>query len=477
MSKEATIVTEQRAEPSSDDIIDLLMSILSDGHDHPEVWEEIPVLSSHLPDLSSAIGQRISLESNQSNRLALSLLKLIALGSDGELQLALSEIEDIAAMHSQSALVQGAVFHLHKLADPLNPKFNLAGKICTVPFQQFDVLENSTHLCCASWLQQSAGDLSTTDWQSVWNSDEAQNIRASIHDGSYRFCNKTACPRIQANVLSPAKEVAEKNSLWEQIVNDQLTEMPAGPERVNLAYDRTCNLSCPSCRVERYAADEATRARYDEMQRTSILPMLKDARTVFVTGSGDPFASKNFRRLMHELTPEEYPDLGFRIMTNGMLFTPQQWSAFPSLHGRVHMLKISIDAATGPTHELLRRGAHWPTVLENMAFAGELLKDKQIDELELIFTVQQDNFREMGDAVDLAEKIGATGLYFTRITNWGTFTNEQFAQKSVFLSSHPEYSDFIEAMQDERLRNPLVILGNLNEFLKEPMEQVRLPSD
>ncbi len=34
--------------------------------------------------------------------------------------------------------------------------------------------------------------------------------------------------------------------------------MPAGPEDVNLAYALTCNLSCPSCRTQKIAADEAT---------------------------------------------------------------------------------------------------------------------------------------------------------------------------------------------------------------------------
>jgi hypothetical protein len=50
--------------------------------------------------------------------------------------------------------------------------------------------------------------------------------------------------------------------------------------------------------VERFAADEALRARFDRLQERAILPMLKSAKTVFITGSGDPFASKNFRALI-----------------------------------------------------------------------------------------------------------------------------------------------------------------------------------
>lgn len=473
MSKEVTIAAEESQQPGPDDIIDLALSILSDGRDHPELWNEIPVFLLHFPDFPALLLHRRSLESNIDTQVHLSLVHYIALAESGQLDAAFNGIEEIAVTYSQSALVQGALFHLHRLKDPEDPKFQLAGKICTAPFQQLDVLEKSTHLCCASWLQQSAGNLSTTDWQSVWNSDMAQDIRASIHDGSYRFCNKMACPKIQANTLVPADEISKETPLWDAIVTDQLTTMPVGPEVVNLAYDRTCNLSCPSCRSEKYAADSETRTRYEEMQRDRILPMLKEAKTVFVTGSGDPFASKNFRRLMSELTPEEYPDLGFQIMTNGMLFNPKQWEAFPSLHGRVRMLKISVDAATGPTHELLRRGAKWPTMLENMRFAGDLTKDGLVDQFDLIFVVQQENFREMGDAIDLAKQVGATGVYFSRITNWGTFSDAEFSRKAVCMPSHPEHSEFVDAMQDERLRDPMVMLGDLNGFLAEPLTTTR----
>jgi len=453
--------------PTADDIVDLMMSILSDRVDHPELWHQIPTFLDHLPDLPAVITQRLNWESDEAARSALVLILIMCFAARGQIDFALEKIEPLAIAYSQSAQVQGAVFHLHSLKDPANPKYDLQGKICPSPFLQLDVLERSSHLCCASWLHESAGDLSTTAWEDVWNSEKAQQIRASIHDGSYRYCNKMACPKIHANNLIPAEEMGAKSDLWRQIIEIGATELPNGPEAVNLAYDRTCNLSCPSCRTEKWAADEETRQAYDEMQTGKILPLLKDAKTVFVTGSGDPFASKNFRRLMLELTPEDYPELKFQIMTNGMLFTPKQWETFPTLHGRTKVLKISIDAAEGPTHEKLRRGARWPVMLGNMKFAGELTKQGLVDYYELVFTVQQDNFREMGEAVDLAKRMGASGIYFARITNWGTFSHAEYAHKAVFQHSHPEHAAFLAAMQDPRLRDPMVILGDLHEFINK----------
>jgi MoaA/NifB/PqqE/SkfB family radical SAM enzyme len=458
---------------SAESIVDLMLTVLSDGLDHPELWEAVPGFVDALPDLVGVIQQRLNDESRRETRASLLVLLGICGAAKGHPALMAEKLEPLAVEFSQSPLVQGALFHLQGLADPDNPKYALAGKICPAPFVQIDVLERSSHLCCASWLQTSAGDMSKSPWEEVWNSETAQAIRESIHDGSYRYCNKGACPKIQANDLMPAAELAAQSDFWRALIESAATAVPRGPEIVNLAYDRTCNLACPSCRVERFAADEAQRASFDEMQERTILPLLKGARTVFVTGSGDPFASKNFRRLMEQLTPEDYPELGFQIMTNGMLFTERQWENFPALHRRVKILKISIDAATGPTHELLRRGARWPVMLENMAFAGGLTARGEVDHFELVFTVQAENYREMGDAVDLARSVGATGVYFARITNWGTFTDDQYRDKAVFLAGHAEHGEFLRHMQDPRLRDPMVLLGDLHPFVQTRVEEHR----
>lgn len=466
-------VAGDEAELTAEGIVDLMLTVLSDGLDHPELWESVPGFVDAMPELIEVLRHQLDTESRREHRTPILLLLGMCGAATGHAAMMVGKLEPLLIEYSQSPLVQGALFHLQGLADPGNPKYQLAGKICPAPFVQVDVLERSSHLCCASWLNTSAGDMSTNAWEDVWNSEAAQAIRESIHDGSYRYCNKGACPKIQANDLTPATELAAQSGFWHEILENAATAVPQGPEIVNLAYDRTCNLSCPSCRVERFAADEALRERFDRMQERTILPLLKGAKTVFITGSGDPFASKNFRRLMEQLTPGEYPELRFQVMTNGMLFTPRQWESFPALHNRVKILKISVDAATGPTHELLRRGARWPTVLENMAFAGELTARGAVDHFELVFTVQTENYREMGDAVDLARQVGATGIYFARITNWGTFTDDQYRDKAVFLTSHAEHDAFLQHMQDPRLRDPMVLLGDLHPFVEAPAGEHR----
>lgn len=474
---EAANSAEAPNELGAPEAIDILLGVLRDGLDHPEIWPIMNQFVDGVDGLIPALQQRLAIEGDRMTRASLCVLLAMCGAAAGRAEAMLKELQPLAVEYSQSPLVQGAIFHLEGLCNPADPKYQLQGKVCPAPFIKLDVLERSTHQCCASWLQTSAGDLSKSEWQDVWNSESAQAIRASMLDGTYRYCNKGACPKIQANDLPAAADLAASSPFWTDIIENGTTNIPAGPEVINLAYDRTCNLSCPSCRTERFAADDAERAAFDDMQQRKILPMLKNAKKVIVTGSGDPFASKNFRRLMEQLTADEYPELKFHVMTNGMLFTAAQWARFPALHRRTSILKISVDAATGPTHELLRRGARWPVMLENMAFAGELNAADLIDHFELVFTVQTENFREMGDCVSLAHQVGATGVYFARITNWGTFTDEQYRAKAVFLPSHPDHAEFLAQMQDPRLQDPIVLLGDLQPFVgAEPAEQRQFAS-
>jgi hypothetical protein len=469
----AAAKAEQAARAQAQDMLHTMLQDMLQIDDRPEIWAAFPQFLQALPQFASVVRDTHAAAMQGGTKidlfLAVALEILVAMcdAHAGQLDRAIGRLTRAATMQSNSLLAQGALFHVQGLADPANPKYQLQDRFCIKPFVELHVLERTSHQCCGNWLPTSAGDLNEQPWEAVWNSQAAQAVRASIHDGSYRHCNKTACPAIQAGTL-PTK--AQAMAQWPglaALIAEQETEMPRGPEDVNLAYDATCNLSCPSCRTTKVAADSATRERYSALQERAILPMLREAKSVFITGSGDPFASKNFRQLIERLTPDEYPDLRFRIMTNAMLFTPREWERFPALHRRVQSLQISIDGASAQTHELLRRGARWDVMQENLRFAADLLAEGMVQGLYLSFTVQVDNFHEMGDAVVLADQLNATGLYFGKMTNWGTFTPDEYARKAVFVPSHPQHQAFMAAMADPRLRSPRVILGNLIDHLPE----------
>jgi MoaA/NifB/PqqE/SkfB family radical SAM enzyme len=235
---------------------------------------------------------------------------------------------------------------------------------------------------------------------------------------------------------------------------------------VNLAYDSHCNLQCPSCRTSLITTNDKEREQLDLITQRNIYPLLSTAESVYVTGSGDPFASRTFRKLLNWISDETCPQLKVRLMTNGLLFTEKEWAKFPNLKGKVKAVRVSMDGASKETHELLRRGSKWETMMENLPFIGTLLKKGEIEAFDLIFVVQKENFREMGDFVDLAARVGADRACFERITNWGTFTPEQYQQKAVFNPGHADFEEFLTAMKDPRLRRPGIFIGSFAPFLK-----------
>ena len=64
--------------------------------------------------------------------------------------------------------------------------------ICTVPFQALEIVENRNYMCCSSWLKKELPR--NVPLSELWNSQEAIDIRESVSDGSYRFCDKVQCP-------------------------------------------------------------------------------------------------------------------------------------------------------------------------------------------------------------------------------------------------------------------------------------------
>lgn len=77
--------------------------------------------------------------------------------------------------------------------------------------------------------------------------------------------------------------------------------------------------------------------------------------------------------------------------------------------------------------------------------------------------VQENNFREMPDFVAIGKRFGFDVVYFSHLVNWGTFSDEQFAQQAVRLAPHSGYAEFVELLQDPLFEEQIVDLGNLTE--------------
>jgi MoaA/NifB/PqqE/SkfB family radical SAM enzyme len=334
------------------------------------------------------------------------------------------------------------------------------GKFCAKPFRHLEIAQNGdAYLCCEGWLPRSVGNAWNEPISSIWNGARAQEIRRSILDGSFAFC--TACPLLDS-VTGSVRYLDEIEEPHERAIVESSAVVIDRIAWLNLAYDRTCNLSCPSCRTDvLVAGGDSYRALRLLQERVLANDLLTQIDWLYVTGSGDPFASRLYRDLLRSIDPGLCPRLQIKLHTNGLLFTPSAWNDLGPAQTLVSEVEVSIDGAGESTYRLNRRGGDWPQLLQRLGFISSLRQTGRIRTLQFSFVVQANNWREMPAFVDVAETFAADRIFFAPLRNWGTFSAEELARRTVHDPRHPEHGAFVLSLEDSRLHRSNVILAGL----------------
>jgi len=354
-------------------------------------------------------------------------------------------------------------------AGNLNEEKNLSGLFCANPFEQLDIYKSGeAYSCCSAWLKLPLGNVKNQPATTLWNSEASQVIRASIHDGSFRYCDQKLCPKIQGNKL-PTLEVARQNPVHADFIENKITTLEDGPTFINFCNDPSCNLACPSCRVHKVMITSGK--DYEEKQ--AIHNQIVDAFmgkptdrhfSINVTGSGDPFGSKVYREFLFDIVGNDFPNLHVNLQTNGVMFTEKSWNKLHKIHGNLNNLIISLDAASAETYAITRRGGDWGLLQENLAFLSEKKKEGFFNFFRLDFVVQLDNFTEMPAFAELASRLCPDEIYFSMVTNWGTWPKEIYESKCIWKETHPRFQEFLEVLKHPAFDLPGVDLGNVSHY-------------
>lgn len=317
--------------------------------------------------------------------------------------------------------------------------------VCSVPFTYIEAHKHGVFSCCPSWLPNKISDLE--DIESVWESPELKKIQESLIDGSYKYCSKTDCPylsKLISNQSVPNTFVQKKYF--------KASSYKLGPTNINFAFDRSCNLSCPSCRN---VAIMANGEELEFIDKTIVKIQSKygeHLKMLYLSGSADPFASKSIRKFLLNFDREKFPKLkSIHLHTNGLLLNEEMWTKLSHIHDLIKTIEISVDAATKETYEIVRRGGNWDVILENLKFISTIkLNDKRVS-----FVVQDTNYMEMEDFYNLIMNIfnNDVDVYFNKITNWGTFSDSEFKLKQIWSNNHPEFLFFLHQLNKIKSKN------------------------
>jgi MoaA/NifB/PqqE/SkfB family radical SAM enzyme len=295
-------------------------------------------------------------------------------------------------------------------------------------------LQGNVGLCgCEGWMPAKVGNLFQQSIDEILGSTLSQDIRASIGRGSYEYCNGIVCSTISMDQLIGIESLSEQHQNAVAHPNNWSL-----PEQIYLAGDLTCNLTCPSCRTDIFKITEdqvEEQVRLGQSLKDNLFTNSSDQPIVLhVSTTGEVFASPLLLKFLSSIEPEKFPNLKLWLQSNGLL-APRFWHKLGGMAHRVDNITVTVDAALGDTYERLRRGGKWTDILESL----EWIKNKKIQNgmsLHLRMVVQRDNIDQLLEFYELGQNYLADQIDYVRITNWGTYSEQEFKDIDIFHTDH-----------------------------------------
>ena len=314
---------------------------------------------------------------------------------------------------------------------------NFIGKYCLSPFVSIAIdINGDVVLCgCLGWMPTTIGNLFQTTLQDLLQSALAQDIRQSIIDGSYEYCNEKTCGIINNNQLNsidtvPINVVPLLKDSKEFIL----------PYEIVIAGDLTCNLSCPSCRtrVIKQSPDQIEKQQQlGKILSQNIFTTPTDQKiNLTLSTSGELFASTMLLNFVSSIDFDKFPNVTLKVQTNGLL-CEKNWHKLGTAQSKIENITITFDAARSKTYEILRRGGTWKELEAAMKFLSNKKRDTG-----MIFNsrmvVQQQNYQEMLEFYNFSLEHNADRVEFVRLTDWATY-GSNFSMQDVLDRNHPEF--------------------------------------
>ena len=338
------------------------------------------------------------------------------------------------------------------------PKKQLQGKICLSPYVSIELgSKGAVALCgCAAWMPSVVGNIFDNTLEEILSNSNSRQVRQSIADGTYEFCNADTCGVINNDLLNTIDTIPEEVV---DLVHDSSKFIM--PHEISLSGDVTCNLSCPSCRTHVFKSND------DQIEQDIQLGIkLKNnlfstptnhAIRLHVSTSGELFASARLMSLVSSISVTDFPNLELCIQTNGLM-AEKNWHRLGDMQHQVGKITVTTDAARPATYEKLRRGGHWDDIQQALKWISEKKKQNGMA-LHLRMVVQQSNYQEVVEFYQQSIDLGADFIEYVKLTDWDVLPN--FEQHDVFSPAHPEYQQARGLLDQVKCNTGVLLFGGL----------------
>ncbi|GFH89689.1 hypothetical protein IMSAGC002_00934 [Lachnospiraceae bacterium] len=340
----------------------------------------------------------------------------------------------------------------------------LMRKVCTAKTQNYSMcmqmfrfafvgMGGEVHLCCPHMVYNiPCGNLIENTWEECWNSSIAKIMRLSLINKTFCFCDKTQCM-----VLHEENKVEYKE---EDYLSDFRIQALSIPKELVLAFEDSCNLACTSCRKGFKFRPKEWENRILDVCTERLREVAQKVDKLTVSGNGDPLFSEFYRKLWMRQDENELQRKNISLITNGLLFNEFNWKKIDGLYESIS-LDISIDAATKETYESIRVGGNFDILSKNLDFIGKLRQSGKISHLMIRFVVQKKNYFEMAQFVVLGKNIHADVVYFCKIANWNMYTDEEYAEISMYDENDNMKPELMDVLMNPIFKEPIVDLSNM----------------
>lgn len=333
---------------------------------------------------------------------------------------------------------------------------------CLEPFETISInLSGAVYICgCPGWLPTSVGNLNNTSLIEMLRTNLVKDIRNSVLDGSFVFCNEKTCGLINNNNLLPKNTLGDDQK---KLIDETVKGKIIYPKKIFISGDLTCNLSCPSCRIGVIKLNETQIVEQKKLIKNITQNLFSrpsdDNITIFISTSGEIFASPVLLTFLENINIDYFPNLRLHLQTNGLLMK-QNWKKLKNLENKVDVVNVTIDSHLPEIYSKLRRGGNFEKLVENLHW----LKEKKIkDNIFLIIkmVVQKENFQTMIDFYNWCLQFNPDELHFARITDWRTYSKEDFFDIDVFNNNHSDYKTAVEVLDKLKKLSKTRVMGGL----------------
>lgn len=339
---------------------------------------------------------------------------------------------------------------------------------CTMPFEFLDIFsEGDAYCCCCDFVKAgySLGNIYEKTFEELWNCENIQKLRYCVSMGDFEYCNSICStlhskPEDEINMvgLPPLQYRRDYNYDYKNYTECKLER---GPKYIKLECDKTCNLSCPSCRSSVKGLNEEESERVYNMLIEKVYPNLKDCEYLIGNNAGELLASKALIKFYKLLSHDKFPKMQLMIYSNGMLLDKEHLDQLSNLKGMPIIFSVSVDAAEKETYEKLRRGGKWEKLDQNLLYIKSLMQKDENIQLRLNFCVQKDNYRQIPEFMKLAKRWGASIVALQLMTDWGTMPVEEYIEKNVIHESNPHRQEALKIVKDVVDKSEITVVTNI----------------